>query len=192
MTTPFPLYKRIGLSTQYCLGDDNPIFEINLAWPGKQIGLNLGFDWKDENQLRGRVEIRTPFPKLQSFVVNGSYSLPHDSSVKSSFHRIQQILRVTRAFIVSPQAYRLNVGTIWNEVEFAIFNATFYMESPTNGDFFAHIETSIPGHDRYGVHLTYQVDVVEYPSMNGIILVDFPSNQVNATKRQAKNVAILY
>ena len=74
--------------------------------------------------------------------------------------------------------FKLDLGTRWNAVEYVTFNTTWDIESIVNGDFSAHLKTSIAQHENYGTRLKFNLDLAEYPSASTVVTAIFPSNRV--------------
>lgn len=75
LTTPNPNYAVIGMSSLYIADEKQPIFDLQINWPGKQIGINFIAD-VSEAFHGGQLQIKTPFEQLRNFTLDGSFPPP--------------------------------------------------------------------------------------------------------------------
>ncbi|XP_057368025.1 uncharacterized protein LOC130689027 [Daphnia carinata] len=155
LTTPNPNYAVIGLSSQYVADEKQPAFDLQINWPGKQVGVNFVADIS-EGSHGGRLQMKTPFEQLRNFTVDGSFSPPSSD----------------------PHGFELDLGARWNAIEYVTFNTTWDVESLMNGDLLVDLKTSFHQHENYGTRLKLNIDLAEFPSASTMMTITFPSSQV--------------
>ena len=91
-TTPHEDYEKFGFSSVYVGNDQRPVFDFQMNWPAKQIGLNFEAKISKDPEMKSlaQLDILTPYPRLEDVLLTGGYLLtsPVDFEVKSALIRM--------------------------------------------------------------------------------------------------------
>ena len=76
-TTPHEDYEKFGFSSVYAADGQRPVFDLQVNWPAKQIGLNFEAKISKDPEMKSlaQLHILTPYPRLENVLLTGGYLL---------------------------------------------------------------------------------------------------------------------